>query len=64
MKWTDIADIVEGLIAEHPIQDPATIRFTDLREKIMALKDFDDEPKHCNERVLEAVQQRWIEEIE
>jgi FeS assembly protein IscX len=26
------------------------------------LDDFDDDPKHCSERILEAVQQYWIDE--
>jgi FeS assembly protein IscX len=27
-----------------------------------ALPTFDDDPGHCGERILEAIQQAWIEE--
>jgi feS assembly protein iscX len=30
----------------------------------MALPEFDDDPARCGERILEAVQQAWIDEAE
>ena len=44
--------------------NPATVRFTQLRDLILALPDFDDDPKRCGEKILEAVQQAWISEAE
>ena len=35
-----------------------SIRFTDLREWILALEDFDDDPERCGEKVLEAFKWR------
>lgn len=64
MKWTDSQRIAEELYDAHPDIDPKTIRFTQLRDLIMALPDFDDEPNHCGEKILEAVQMAWIEEAE
>ncbi len=64
MKWTDIQDIALELAEAHPEVDPRTIRFTDLMQKVLALPGFDDDPKRCGERILEAIQQAWIEEIE
>lgn len=64
MKWTDIQRIAEELYDRHNDIDPKTIRFTQLRSLIMALPDFNDEPDRSNERILEAVQQAWIEECE
>lgn len=62
MKWTDSQRIAEELYDAHPDIDPNTIRFTQLRDLILALPDFDDDPARCGERILEAVQQAWIEE--
>lgn len=62
MKWTDSQRIAEELYDAHPDMDPNTIRFTQLRDLILALPDFDDDPARCGERILEAVQQAWIEE--
>ncbi|MBQ1836961.1 MAG: Fe-S cluster assembly protein IscX [Neisseriaceae bacterium] len=63
MKWTDIQQIAETLADTHPETNPTTIRFTDLRDYILQLPDFDDKPEHCGERILEAVQQAWIDEV-
>lgn len=63
MKWTDTQRIAEELFDAHGESiDPKTIRFTHLRELILALPDFDDDPERCGERILEAVQQAWIDE--
>jgi FeS assembly protein IscX len=62
LKWTDSQEIAFSLIDKYPQQDPEQIRFTDLREWILNLDEFDDDPKHCSERILEAVQQYWIDE--
>ncbi len=63
LKWLDSLELALALMDKYPEQDPTKIRFTDLREWILALEDFDDDPKHCSERILEAVQQCWIEEM-
>ena len=63
MKWTDSEDIGLALIEKFPGVDPLTIRFTDLRERVLALADFDDDPKASNEPKLEAIQMAWYEEF-
>ena len=40
----------------------ADVRFTDLRERVLALDGFDDDPKASNEPKLEAIQMAWYEE--
>ncbi|HQN64593.1 MAG TPA: Fe-S cluster assembly protein IscX [Methylophilus sp.] len=62
MKWTDTQKIAEALYDEHPDVDPVKIRFTDLMEWVLALEGFDDNPAHCGEKILEAIQQAWIDE--
>ena len=64
MKWTDTQRIAEELFDAHKDIDPKTIRFTQLRDLVMALPDFNDDPNHCGERILEAIQQAWINEAE
>ncbi|MDO5059001.1 MAG: Fe-S cluster assembly protein IscX [Neisseria sp.] len=64
MKWTDTQHIAEELYDNHPEIDPKTVRFTHLRELIIALPDFDDDPARSGEKILEAVQQAWIDEAE
>jgi FeS assembly protein IscX len=62
MKWTDINDIAIDLDEAHPDIDPMSIRFTELMGWVIALDGFDDDPKHCGERILEAIQMAWMEE--
>ncbi|UCV05993.1 Fe-S cluster assembly protein IscX [Dechloromonas denitrificans] len=63
MKWTDINDIAIELSEAHPDIDPLKINFVDLRNWVMALPEFNDDPKHSGEKVLEAIQQAWIDEV-
>ena len=64
MKWTDSLDIALDLIDEHPDVDPKTLRFTELRDWVINLENFDDMPEHCGEKILEAIQMYWIEEMD
>ena len=62
MKWIDAEDIGIALVDKFPDVDPLTIRFTDLRDRVLALETFDDDPKASNEPKLEAIQMAWYEE--
>ncbi len=62
MKWTDTQTIAEELYDKHPDIDPKTIRFTNLMSWVMAMDGFDDDEKHCGEKILEAIQLAWMEE--
>jgi FeS assembly protein IscX len=62
VKWIDAEDIGIALYELFPTMDPLTVRFTDLREKVMQLDGFDDDPKSSNEPKLEAIQMAWYEE--
>ena len=62
MKWIDSQEIAIALAEKFPDVDPKTIRFTELREWVLGLPGFDDDPKHCGEKILEAIQMAWIDE--
>ncbi|TSA20561.1 MAG: Fe-S assembly protein IscX [Betaproteobacteria bacterium] len=64
MKWTDSLDVAIALAEHHPEIDPKTIRFTDLHAWVMALPGFADEPTRSGEKILEAIQMAWIDEVE
>ena len=61
LKWVDVLDIAIELDEAHPDVDPMTINFVDLRNWVIALPEFDDDPNHSGEKVLEAIQQAWID---
>jgi FeS assembly protein IscX len=54
--------IAIALAEKYPEVDPVTVRFTDLREWILQLPGFDDDPKSSSEGRLEAIQMAWYEE--
>ena len=62
MKWTDSEDVGIALAEKFPDVDPLTIRFTDLRQRVLDLEGFDDDAKTSNESKLEAIQMAWYEE--
>jgi len=64
MKWTDVRDIAIELAERHPDVKPLTVRFTDLHRWITELPGFADDPQKSNEKVLEAIQMAWLDEVE
>ncbi|WP_076420206.1 Fe-S cluster assembly protein IscX [Colwellia sp. UCD-KL20] len=63
-RWTDSLDIALDLMEEHPDADPMKLNFTQLRAWVIALENFDDNPEHSGERVLEAIQLVWLSEVD
>lgn len=64
MKWTDSRDLAVALLEKHPDQDPKAVNFVDLRNWVLALPEFSDDPKRSGEKILEAIQMAWIEEAD
>jgi FeS assembly protein IscX len=64
LKWTDVYDIALELIENHPDVDPQYVNFVDLRDWVMRLENFSDDPDRCGEKILEAIQMTWIEELD
>ncbi len=64
MKWTDITAIAEALYDKYPQQDPTQIRFIDLHNWVVTLEGFDDDHRRGGEKILEAIQQAWIDEAQ
>jgi FeS assembly protein IscX len=64
MKWRDVREIAIGLAEHHPGVAPLAVRFTDLHAWVCALPGFDDAPDRSNEKVLEAIQMAWLDEVE
>lgn len=62
LKWIDSLDIALELEERHPEIDPRKINFVDLRDLVLALPEFDDDPERTGEKILEAIQMAWIEE--
>jgi len=52
MKWTDINELAVELCEAHPEVDPLTINFVDLMNWVIALPGFEDDQRHCGEKIL------------
>jgi len=63
MKWTDVSEIAIALADAHPDVDPRFVRFTDLHLWVRELPELADDPAHGGEKVLEAIQMAWIDEV-
>ena len=64
MKWLDTREIAIALAQAHPDADPERVNFVDLRRWVIELDGFDDDAKRSGEKILEAIQQAWIEEAD
>ncbi|MBX9409356.1 MULTISPECIES: Fe-S cluster assembly protein IscX [Pseudomonas] len=62
--WNDVQRIAEELAEAKPDVDPLSVNFVDLQRWIKELPDFDDTSGRVGEKVLEAVQALWIEEVD
>ena len=63
MLWTDVNDIAIELYEKFPEVDPQYVLFTDLRKWVLDLEGFEDDADRSNEKILEAIQMLWIEEM-
>ncbi|NLF31397.1 MAG: Fe-S cluster assembly protein IscX [Planctomycetes bacterium] len=61
LKWTDADEIGYQLSQAYPDQDPLKVRFTDLRQRVLDLEAFADDPHAGGEGILEAIQMAWLE---
>lgn len=62
MRWTDIQELAIALEERYPAADNVNLRFTDLRDWVIGLEGFEDDPDGCNEKILEAIQMAWLDE--
>ena len=62
LRWTDSLEIAIQLEDARPEVDPRYVNFVDLRNWVLELEEFDDDPEHSGEKILEAIQAAWIEE--
>ncbi len=64
LKWVDVQEISIQLAERHPDINPLSVNFVRLRNLVLELPGFDDDPARGGEKVLEAIQALWIEEAE
>jgi len=64
MRWTDVSDIAIELTEAHPDVSPLTVNFVDLMNWVLALEGFEEDSSRCGEKILEAIQAAWIEELD
>lgn len=61
LKWDQAEEIAEVLAENHPGLNPLDVRFVDLRQWVIDLDEFGDDPEASNEARLEAIQMAWNE---
>ncbi len=61
LKWHQAEELAELLAEDHPGVNPLEVRFSDLRQWIITLDEFEDDLSASNEAKLEAIQMAWHE---
>ncbi len=64
MRWRDVREIAIALAERHAGVAPLSVRFTDLHRWVCELPGFADDPQASSEKVLEAIQMAWLDEVE
>ena len=64
LDWLDVLDIANELNDRFPDKDPQWISFPDLHKKILELSNFEGDPNKSNEKILEAIQMAWLDELD
>ncbi|MGK9064637.1 Fe-S cluster assembly protein IscX [Stutzerimonas chloritidismutans] len=64
LKWADVLDIAIELADSKPDIDPRYVNFVELHRWVVALPQFSDDPQRGGEKVLEAIQAAWIDEVQ
>lgn len=62
--WTDTEEIGFRLSEAHPGVKPFELRFTELHQMVTELEGFVGDPKKSGEKILEAIQLAWVDELE
>lgn len=63
LKWSDVMEIAIELAEQKPDVDPRYVNFVDLHKWVVSLPQFDDDASRGGEKVLEAIQAAWMEEV-
>ena len=63
LKWIDVQEIAIQLAESRPEIDPRYVNFVELQRWVADLPGFCDDPRRGGEKLLEAIQAAWIEEL-
>lgn len=63
LTWSDSREIAIALSEAHADVDPRYVRYTDLHRWVCELPGFSDDPQRSNEKILEAIQMAWLDEV-
>lgn len=61
MKWSNFEEIAELLEEKYPDVDIINLRYKDFHSWIINLDNFSDDNDKSNEKILEAIHQKWLE---
>lgn len=61
LNWEATYEIALHLRARHPDADLGEVTLGDIREWVLALPDFSDDPRLCNDEILESICREWFE---
>jgi FeS assembly protein IscX len=64
MKWRGVGETAGARAEPHAGVAPLSVRFTDLHRWVTELPGFADDPQASSEKLLEAIQMTWLDEVE
>jgi len=66
MKWTwqDVEELARDLAEQYPNEDPLRLSTKAVKNLVIAMPTFGDEPDAATESLLETIQAAWYEDRE
>ena len=61
LNWEATYEIALHLRAQHPDADLGEVTLAALREWVLAMPEFGDDPRLCNDEILESIFREWFE---
>jgi len=62
--WRDVDELALDLLERHPHLDPLTLKLVEVRQLVIDLPTFGDDPRAVDDPGLEAIQMAWYDEYE
>jgi FeS assembly protein IscX len=61
LTWRDTEKIAAGLVSRYPDTNPLGVTSEELRELVVKLEEFGDDPAAGSPSTLEAIQAAWYD---
>jgi len=60
--WRDVDELALDLMQRHPLTEPLSLSLSQVKQLVVGLPTFDDDPAAVDDSGLEAIQMAWYDQ--